>query len=70
MSSVTSIIKTARVFLQGKKTYVIGAAMLVIAAEKYFTGSTTLSQFLTSVQGLTGFNGLLAIAMRAGIAKK
>ena len=70
MKNAINTVSHVRAWLAGKKTYIIGAAMFVIAAEKYLTGTVTLSQFLTTVQGLTGFNGLLAIALRAGIAKK
>lgn len=56
-------------FFRGKKTYLTGLFMLATAAEKYITGHTTLSQFLTTVQGLTGLNGIAVIMLRAGIAK-
>lgn len=56
-------------FLAGKKTYIIGGAMFVIAVEKYLTGDTTLSQFLTTVQGITGFNGLGLLTLRSALKK-
>lgn len=56
-------------FLKGKKSYLVGIIMILTALEKYLTGATTLSQFLTTVQGLTGFNGLAVITLRAALAK-
>lgn len=56
-------------FLRGKKSYLVGLIMILTAFEKYLTGTTTLSQFLTTVQGLTGFNGLAVITLRAALAK-
>jgi hypothetical protein len=56
-------------YLQGKKTYIVGALMVLTAFEKYLTGTTTLSQFFTTVQGLTGFNGLAIVTIRAAISK-
>lgn len=69
MSTIQATAKSVQVYLAGKKTYIVGGAMLVVAVEKYLTGGTTLSQFLTTVQGLTGFNGLAIVALRAAIAK-
>ena len=56
-------------FLKGKKTYSVGTLMLITSAEKYFTGDHTLSQYLTTVQGLMGGNGMSVIALRAAVAK-
>lgn len=56
-------------FMKGKKTYILGALMFLIALEKYTTGETTLSQFLTTVQGLYGSMGLGLITMRAALKK-
>lgn len=55
--------------LSGKKTYSVGFLMIVTAVEKYFTGDHTLSQYLTTIQGLFGSVGILAITIRAAIAK-
>jgi hypothetical protein len=63
-----AIVKIAH-FLKGKKTYTVGTLMLFTSAEKYFTGDHTLSQYLTTVQGLMGSNGLAVIALRAAVAK-
>lgn len=59
-----------RAFLAGKKTYIFGALMLLTSLEKYISGETTLSQFITTVQGLYGGVGALAMSLRAAIAKK
>ncbi len=56
-------------FLKGKKTYVLGALMFLVACEKYLTGDITLSQYLTTVQGLVGFNGLGLVTLRAALKK-
>jgi hypothetical protein len=61
--------KLIRNFLSGKKTYILGALMFLTALEKYITGSTTLSQFITTVQGLYGTVGIGFITSRAAIAK-
>lgn len=55
--------------LQGKKTYAVGVLMILTSVEKYLTGTHTLTQYLTTVQGILGSNGLAVIAMRAAIAK-
>lgn len=56
-------------FLRGKKSYILGGLMILTAAEKYMTGDITLSQFITTVQGLMGANGLAVLTLRAAIAK-
>jgi hypothetical protein len=56
-------------FMKGKKTYTVGVMMVITSLEKYHTGQETLSQFLTTVQGLMGSNGLAVIAIRAAISK-
>lgn len=56
-------------FLKGKKTYIIGVLMVLISLEKYITGDTTLSQFLTTIQGNFGFQGAALLTLRAAIAK-
>lgn len=42
---------------------VIGALMVLVSFEKYLTGDFTLSQFLTTVQGLVGFSGISVAAL-------
>jgi hypothetical protein len=69
MDSLTNIVKSVRTFLSGKKSYLLGAIMVLTALEKYVTGATTLSQFLTTVQGLVGFNGAAVVFIRAAISK-
>lgn len=54
---------------KGKKTYIVGTLMILLATEKYLTGGETLSQYLTTVQGLTGLNGISVITLRAAIKK-
>lgn len=56
-------------FLKGKKTFILGTLMFLISVEKYLTGDTTLSQFLTTVQGILGFNGLGFVTLRAALSK-
>lgn len=56
-------------FLKGKKTYIIGVLMILLTTEKYFTGDITLSQYLTTVQGVVGFNGAGLITLRAALKK-
>lgn len=56
-------------FLKGKKTYILGALMFLTSLEKYITGDFTLSQFLTTVQGIVGFNGIGLLTLRAALAK-
>jgi hypothetical protein len=60
---------SVKTWLSGKKSYIVGAIMVLTALEKYLTGTTTVTQFLTTVQGLTGFNGLAVLALRAAVAK-
>lgn len=55
--------------LKGYKTYILGTLMFLTALEKYLTGDTTLSQFLTTVQGLFGAVGLSLLTIRAAIGK-
>jgi Glycosyl hydrolases family 25 len=54
---------------KGRKTYIASALMLLTGIEKYFTGSHTLSQYITTTQGLFGSVGVLGITIRAAIAK-
>lgn len=61
--------KKLQAFLSGKKTYILGLLMVLTSVEKYFTGDITLSQFLTTVQGVVGFNGLGVMTLRAAVAK-
>lgn len=56
-------------FLKGKKTYIVGVLMILLAGEKYLTGDTTLSQFITTVQGVVAFNGAGLITLRAALKK-
>jgi hypothetical protein len=69
MDSLFNQLQVIKTFFAGKKTYLVGAAMFLTALEKYVTGATTLSQFLATVQGLLGFNGLAVLAMRAAVSK-
>lgn len=64
-----NVLVTLRNFLSGKKTFILGTLMFLISLEKYFTGDTTFSQFLTTVQGIVGFNGLGFITLRYALAK-
>jgi hypothetical protein len=64
-----SMLNKIQLVLKGKKTYIIGALMFLTSVEKYLTGDTTASQFLTTVQGILGFNGLSVVTLRAAIAK-
>lgn len=54
---------------KGRKTYLASALMLLTGVEKYFTGSHTLSQYITTTQGLFGSVGVLGITIRAAISK-
>jgi len=56
-------------YLKGKKSYILGTLMLLTSLEKYFTGDHTISQYLTTVQGMFGANGIAIITLRAAIAK-
>lgn len=57
-------------FLRGKKTYIIGTLMVLISLEHLIAGDTTLSQFLTSMSGDMGLNGLGLMALRAAVSKQ
>lgn len=63
------VVEQLVVFMQGKKSFTLGIFMVLLSVEKYITGQETLSQFLTTVQGLTGLNGLAVITIRSALAK-
>lgn len=69
LAKLTVKLRAIKAYLAGKKSYIIGVAMFLLAFEKYLTGETTISQFLTTVQGLIGINGLAVLSLRAAIAK-
>lgn len=49
---------------------VIGVLMVLVSLEKYLTGDFTLSQFLTTVQGLVGFTGMGIASIGDALNKK
>lgn len=65
---VTTPVKSTVAVVKTKSTYAVGLAMLVTSVEKYVTGHTTLSQYLTTVQGTTGWLGLAVMALRSELA--
>lgn len=50
-------------FARRNSHLIIGILMVLISLEKYTSGTTTLSQFLTTVQGLFGFTGMSVAAL-------
>jgi hypothetical protein len=67
-NDISFIQKIVNLF-KGRKTYLASALMLLTGVEKYFTGSHTLSQYITTTQGLFGSVGVLGITIRAAISK-
>lgn len=56
-------------FLKGKKTYIVGTLMFLLALLDYLTGTSTLQQFLNSAGVILGLNGLGLMTLRAAIGK-
>lgn len=56
-------------FLNGKKTYILAALVVLASLVRLATGDVTLSEFLNSPDLMTLLGGLSIASMRAAVAK-